>query len=158
MTYCNRGKARRLFEEQKMGGFTYGGNFEKHINELYSPKNIHKTAKKFAEYEKKHGPYKFGQQYTKYLVPKTEHWKDGSGSTKGHANWEKNSGGIPVKIKNKLTRIIRANLRSKKPKPMHLKVGENVDATHDLHVKSFKHKGKEHIGLHVLCPNSSLKK
>ena len=55
-----------------MGGFTYGGKFEKHINELYSPKNIHKTAKKFAEYEKKHGPYKFGQSYTKVLVPKTE--------------------------------------------------------------------------------------
>jgi hypothetical protein len=33
-----------------MAGFTYGGKFEKHINELYSPKNIHKTAKTLAEY------------------------------------------------------------------------------------------------------------
>jgi hypothetical protein len=41
---------------------------------------------------------------------------------------------------------------------MHLKVGENVDHTHDLHVKTFKHKGHKHIGLHMLCPNSSLKK
>jgi hypothetical protein len=45
----------------------YGGKFEAHINELYSPKNIRKTAKIFAEYENEHGPYKFGQQYTKVL-------------------------------------------------------------------------------------------
>lgn len=64
--------------------FTYGGKFEKHINDLYSPKNIQKTAKKFAEYEEKHGPYKFGQQYTKMLVPKKEHWQDDKGSTAGH--------------------------------------------------------------------------
>ena len=63
-----------------------------------------------------------------------------------------------MKIRNKLTRVIRANLRSKKPKPMVLKVGENVDATHDLHVKTFTHKGQDHIGLHMLCPNTSLKK
>jgi hypothetical protein len=29
-----------------MGGLTYSGKFEEHINELYSPKNINKTAKK----------------------------------------------------------------------------------------------------------------
>lgn len=138
--------------------FTYGGKFEKHINDLYSPKNIKKTAKTFAEYEKKHGPYKFGQSYTKVLVPKTEHWQDDSGSTKGHSRWEKHSGDIPPKIRNKLTKVIRDNMRSKKPKPMLLKVGENVDASHGLHVKTFKHKGHEHIGLHMLCPNTSLKK
>ena len=141
-----------------MGGFTYSGKFENHINELYSSKNIHKTAKKFAEYEKKHGPYKFGQKYTKTLVPKAEHWQDESGSTAGHANWEKHTGNVSPKVRNKLTKVIRANLRSKKPLPMVLKVGENVDATHDLHVKKFKHKGSSHIGLHMLCPNSSLKK
>lgn len=137
---------------------TYGGRFEAHINELYSPKNIRKTAKIFAEYENEHGPYKFGQQYTKVLVPKTEDWADNQGSTVGHAKWEKNSGEIPVAIRNKLTRVIRANLRSAKPKPMLLKVGENVDATHDLHVKTFKHKSHEYIGLHMLCPNTSLKR
>jgi hypothetical protein len=147
-----------LFEEQKMGGFTYSGKFENHINELYSPKNIHETAKKFAEYEKKHGPYKFGQQYTKFLVPKTEHWADEKGSTEGHSKWEKHSGDIPEHIRNKLTEVISANLRSAKPLPMVLKVGENVDHSHDLHVKKFTHGGHEHIGLHMLCPNSSLKK
>jgi len=128
-----------------MAGFVYGGKFEKHINELYSPINIHKTARKFAEYEKKHGPYKFGQQYTKMLVPKMENWADDKGSTVGHAKWEKHSGDIPAKIRNKLTRVIRANLRAKKPLPMVLKVGENVDASHDLHVKKFRHKGLDHI-------------
>ena len=141
-----------------MSGFTYGGKFEQHINELYSPKNIKKTAAKFKEYEKQHGPYKFGQQYTKTLVPKAENWADESGSTAGHGKWEKHSGAIPPKIRNQLTKVIGANLRSKKPVPMVLKVGENVDHSHDLHVKSFKHKGNKHIGLHMLCPNSSLKK
>jgi hypothetical protein len=41
---------------------------------------------------------------------------------------------------------------------MVLKVGENVDASHDLQVKKFKHGGKDHIGLHMLCPNTSLRK
>ncbi len=141
-----------------MGGLVYGGKFEQHINELYSPKNIKATAKKFKEYEKQYGPYKFGQQYTKMLVPKKENWADESGSTAGHAKWEKHSGGIPAPIRNRLTRVISKNLRSAKPKPMVLKVGENVDASHDLHVKTFKHKGHEHIGLHMLCPNTTLKK
>ena len=141
-----------------MGGLVYGGKFEKHINELYSPKNIHETAKKFAEYEKKHGPYKFGQQYTKTLVPNTKHWEDESASTDGHAKWEKHSGNIPEPIRDQLTEVISKNLRSAKPLPMVLKVGENVDGSHDLHVKNFVHKGQEHIGLHMLCPNTSLKK
>ena len=42
--------------------------------------------------------------------------------------------------------------------PLVLKVGENVDATHDLHVRTFAHQGQMHIGLHILCPNTSLKK
>ena len=35
-----------------MGALVYSGKFEQHINELYSPKNIKKTAEKFKEYEK----------------------------------------------------------------------------------------------------------
>jgi hypothetical protein len=136
---------------------TYGGKFEQHLNELYSPKNIKETAKKFKEYEKQHGPYKFGQQYTKVIVPKKK-WASESGSTAGHDKWEKHSGAIPAAIRNKLTRIVAKNLRSAKPKPMVVKVGENVDHSHDLHVRTFRHKGHEHIGLHMLCPNSSLRK
>ena len=56
-----------------MGGLVYNGKFEEHINELYSPQNVNKTAKKFKEYEKKNGPYAFGK-FTKFLVPKKENW------------------------------------------------------------------------------------
>ena len=140
-----------------MGGLVYSGKFEQKINELYSPKNIQGTAKKFAEYEKKNGPYKFGQGYTKHIVPKADDWADQSGSTAGHAKWEKHSGDIPEHIRNRLTEVISSNLKSAHPLPMVLKVGENVDGTHDLHVRTFSHKGHVHIGMHILCPNTSLK-
>ena len=140
-----------------MGGFTYGGKFEQHINELYSPKNIAETAKKFKEHEKQHGAYSFGDKFTKNLVPKQEHWADESGKSDGYKKWEKNSGDIPEPIKKKITDVISTNLRSAHPLPVVLKVGENVDASHDLHVRTFAHKGHMHIGLHMLCPNSSLK-
>lgn len=140
-----------------MGGFTYGGKFEQHINELYSAKNVAKTAKKFKAHEKKNGPYSFGDKFTKALVPKPENWADESGSTAGHAKWEKNSREIPEPIRKKITEVVSTNLRSAHPLPLVLKVGENVDATHDLHVRTFSHKGRMHIGLHILCPNSSLK-
>jgi hypothetical protein len=39
---------------------------------------------------------------------------------------------------------------------MVLKVGENVDARHYLHVKAFAHSGHIYIGLHMLCPNPEL--
>jgi hypothetical protein len=145
-----------LFKEQEMGGLTYSGKFEEHINELYSPQNISKTAKKFKEYEKKNGPYAFGK-FTKFLVPKKENWASESGSTTGHDKWEKHSGGIPKAIRDKITEVISTNLRSPNPMPLVLKVGENVDGTHDLKVRLFTHNGHMHIGLHMLCPNSSLK-
>ena len=66
-----------------MGGFVYGGKFEQKINDLYSHENIHETAKKFADYEKQNGPYKFGQGYTKHIVPKADDWADDSGLHQG---------------------------------------------------------------------------
>jgi len=140
-----------------MAGFVYGGKFEQKINELYSPEKIHETARKFAEYESQHGPYKFGQGYTKHIVPRADDWADHSGSTQGHANWEKHSGDIPEHIRDRLTHLISSNLKSPHPLPMVLKVGENVDGTHDLHVRTFVHNGHMHIGMHILCPNTSLK-
>jgi hypothetical protein len=141
---------------REMGGLVYSGKFEEHINELYSPQNISKTAKKFKEYEKKNGPYAFGK-FTKFLVPKKENWASESGATDGHDRWEKHSGAIPKAIRDKITEVIATNLRSPKPMPLVLKVGENVDGTHDLKVRVFAHNGHMHIGLHMLCPNSSLK-
>lgn len=140
-----------------MGALVYGGKFEQHINHLYSPENIHETAKKFKDHEQKNGKYSFGDKFTKDLVPDQKNWADEKGSTQGHSTWEKHSGGIPASIRDKITDVISTNLRSAHPMPVVLKVGENVDNTHDLHVKTFAHKGHMHIGLHILCPNGSLK-
>ena len=66
-------------------------------------------------------------------------------------------GEISEPVRKHLTDVIGSNLRSAHPLPMVLKVGENVDHTHDLHVKTFAHGGHVHIGLHMLWPNTTLK-
>jgi hypothetical protein len=124
----------------------YGGKFEKLMNELSSPENVAATAKKFAELEKQYGPYSFGK-FAKFTLSQPGEY----------ANWEKDVGEIPESVQNRLTEIISTNFRSASPMPMMLKVGDNVDATHDLHVKTFAHNGHIHIGLHMLCPNPELK-
>ena len=129
-----------------MGALVYDGRFAQTMNELCSPENIAGTAKKFAELEKQYGPYSFGK-FVKYTISKPEEY----------ASWEKDVGEIPAWIQNRLTEVISTNLRSASPMPVVLKVGDNVDATHDLHVKTFAHHGQLHIGLHMLCPNSDLK-
>jgi hypothetical protein len=128
-----------------MGGF-YRGKFERTMNELCSPKNIAATAKKFAEMEKQYGPYSFGK-FVKYTISNPDEY----------ANWEKDVGEIPQWIQDRLTEIISTNLRSASPMPVVLKVGDSVDASHDLHVKTFVHNGHLTIGLHMLCPNPDLK-
>ncbi|MDP3689631.1 hypothetical protein, partial [Bradyrhizobium sp.] len=72
-------------------------------------------------------------------------------------DWEKDSGKISEPVRRRLTEIVSANLKSASPMPMLLKVGDNVDATHDLIVKVFAHNGNIYIGLHMLCPNPELK-
>jgi hypothetical protein len=129
-----------------MGGFVYSGKFEQMMNELCSPKNIAATARKFAELEKQYGSYSFGK-FVKYTISKPEEF----------ANWEKDAGSISEPIRKRLTEIISTNLRSASPMPVVLKVGDNVDATHDLNVKTFAHNGHIYIGLHMLCPNPELK-
>jgi hypothetical protein len=129
-----------------MAGFVYGGKFEQIINELCSPKNIADTAGKFAELEKKYGAYTFGK-FIKYMLPRPEEF----------ANWEKDAGGISAPIRHRLTEVISTNLKSASPMPMLLKVGDNVDSTHDLEVKVFAHKHHIYIGLLMLCPNPELK-
>jgi len=139
-----------------MGGLVYSGKFEQQINHLHSAENVQATAKKFKELEKQHGTYSFGK-FAKHLVPNEKDWADEKGSTSGHGSWEKHAGAIPEGIRSKITDVISTNLRSAHPMPLVLKVGENVDNTHDLHVKTFAHKGRMYLGLHVLCPNTSLK-
>jgi hypothetical protein len=129
-----------------MGAFVYGGKFEQIMNEFCSPKNIAATAKRFAELEKQYGPYTFGK-FAKLLLKNPEEF----------ANWERDAGGIPASIRHRLTEVISTNLNSKTPLPMMLKVGDNVDASHDLIVEVFAHKGSIYIGLLMLCPNPELK-
>jgi hypothetical protein len=129
-----------------MSGLVYSGKFEKSMNELCSPKKIAATAKKFAKLEKQHGAYAFGK-FAQHFLPKPEEF----------SNWSKDAGAIPEQIRQRLTEIISANLKSKSPMPMMLKVGDNIDATHDLHVRTFAHKGHVYIGVHMLCPNTDLK-
>lgn len=139
-----------------MGGLVYGGKFEQQINHIHSPEKVQETAKKFKELEKQHGSYSFGK-FAKYLVPNEKDWADDKGSTRGHDTWEKHSGAIPEAIRHKITDVIATNLRSAHPLPLVLKVGENVDDSHDLRVKTFAYKGHMYLGLQVLCPNTSLK-
>jgi hypothetical protein len=128
-----------------MVGIVYGGKFEQTMNDISSPNNIAATAKRFVELEKQHGPYSFGK-FAKLMIPKPD----------DYANWEKDSGDVPEPIRQRLTEIISTNLRSATPLPVVLKVGENVDATHDLIIKTFAHNGSIYIGIHMLCPNTSL--
>lgn len=129
-----------------MGAFVYGGKFEQMMNDFCSPGNIAATARKFSELERQHGSYAFGK-FAKYFMPNPDEF----------ANWDRDSGGIADPVRQRLTDVISANLKSASPLPMVLKVSENVDATHDLHVKVFAHNGQIHIGLHMLCPNTSLR-
>jgi hypothetical protein len=129
-----------------MGAFVYGGRFERIMNELSSPENIAATARRFADLERQYGPYSFGK-FVRYTISQPEEF----------ANWESDVGEIPEWIQNRLTEIISTNLKSASPMPVVLKVGDNVDATHDLHVKTFVRGGRLYIGLHMLCPNPELR-
>jgi hypothetical protein len=129
-----------------MAGIVYGGRFEQMLNKFCSPDSIAATATKFTELEKQHGPYNFGK-FARLFMPNPDEY----------ANWEKDAGGIPEPIRNRLTEIISANLRSATPLPVVLKVGDNVDTTHELIVKAFAHNGHIYIGIHMLCPNPELR-
>jgi hypothetical protein len=65
---------------------------------------------------------------------------------------------LPEHIRAKITDIVSTNLRSSNPTPIVLKVGENVDDSYDVLVRTFEKDGITHTGLHVLVPNSSLAK
>jgi hypothetical protein len=124
----------------------YNARFERSMNDLSSPQNIVATSRKFAELERQHGPYSFGK-FAKFTISQPEEF----------AQWESDVGEIPQWIQDRLTEIISTNLKSASPMPVVLKVGDNVDASHDLHVKTFTYNGYIYIGLHMLCPNPELR-
>jgi hypothetical protein len=129
-----------------MSGLVYSGKFEKMMNEFCSPQNIAATAKRFSELEKQYGGYTFGK-FVKHFLPRPDEF----------ANWDHDSGAIAEPIRQRLADVISTNLKSASPLPMLLKVGDNVDDTHDLIVKVFAHNSVIYIGLHMLCPNPELK-
>ena len=88
-----------------MGGLTYSGKFEEHINELYSPKNISKTAKKFKQYEKENGPYAFGNLRNFGA----EEGKLGHelGATDGHDRWESTPAPFPRRSATRLPKSLQ---------------------------------------------------
>lgn len=129
-----------------MAGLVYGGRFEQMMNEFCSPRNIAATASKFKDLERQHGSYAFGK-FARHFLPNPEEF----------SNWDRDSGSIAEPIQQRLTEVISTNLKSESPLPMVLKVSENVDATHDLHVSVFAYNGQIHIGLLMLCPNTSLR-
>lgn len=134
----------------------YSDEFETNINKLYSPANIMAVARKFVEMERTDGAYSFGK-LAKMIMPRPADWADEYGSTKGYNSWEKHSGNIPKNLRQRLTDAIAANLRSDNPRPMRVKVGENIDETYDVQIKTFVHDGHEYLGILMLCPNSSLR-
>ena len=140
-----------------MAGFVYGGKFEETVNRAFSPENIQETAKMFLDFEKRGGTYSFGM-FVKSMIPRQADWVSDSGSSQGFSDWEKNAAGIPPAIRDRLTDIIRTNLESALPLPMLFKITDNVDATHDLYIRTFAHDGKIYIGVLLLCPNPKLYK
>jgi hypothetical protein len=139
-----------------MSGFVHGGKFEQSINQMCSPENIARTAKKFVELEKQYGAYTFGK-FAKFILPDASDWEDRGGSTEGYNLWEKDSGALPDTIRKRLAEVISANLKSASPLPVVLKVTDNVDTSNELTVKMFVHKNVMHMGLLLLCPNPELK-
>jgi hypothetical protein len=129
-----------------MAGLVYGGKFEQMMNEFLGPQNVAATARKFQELEQREGGYAFGK-FMKYFLPNPNEY----------SNWDKDSGEISDAVRQTLTDVVSANLKSASPLPMVLKVGENVDDTHEIHVKTFAYGGQLYVGLHMLCPSTSLK-
>jgi len=114
---------------------------------MCSPANIHATAQRFIALEQSK-PYSFGE-FAKSMLPNRNSW----GVQEAFDDWEKNVNDIPVGLRQKLTDTIRNNLNATPPLPMLLKVGDNVDQTHDLIVKYLSINYVNYIGILMLCPN-----
>ena len=125
----------------------YANSFESAINIMCSPANIHATAQRFIALEQSK-PYSFGE-FAKSMLPNRNSW----GVQEAFDDWEKNVNDIPVGLRQKLTDTIRNNLNATPPLPMLLKVGDNVDQTHDLIVKYLSINYVNYIGILMLCPN-----
>jgi hypothetical protein len=130
---------------------TYGGGkFEQTCNELLGPRRIADTARSFKAMAT--DKYQFGELLKKFIPNKTD-WAGADGKAGGFDIWEASVAEISDDVRDKLTKVFFDNLSSDKPMPMMLKVGSNVDDSHDLIVKKFSHGGYDYIGILMLCPN-----
>lgn len=138
-----------------MNGITYGGGrYEESFNEILGAPRIKQTAQHFRKLvAERGGKYEFGS-VAKMFVPNRKNWENGQGSDIGFDLWEVSVAGIPQAERDKLTTMILENLTLENPTPMVLKVGQNVDNSHEVRIKRFNVKGQDYIGIHMLCPNS----
>lgn len=133
-------------------GIVYaGGKFETTCNDLLGPARIQSTAKQFKAMAT--NKYQFGQ-LLKQFIPNKNNWDNTDGRGNGYDIWDQSVAEIPDNVRDQLTKVFFDNLSSDKPVPMMLKVGQNVDDSHELIVKPFTHNGVYYIGLLMLCPNS----
>jgi len=135
-----------------LNGIVYGGGkFEATCNALLGPDQIDQTATRFKALAK--GKYEFGQ-LLKQFIPRRSDWANSSGRDEGYDGWEASVADISEDVRDELTELFYDNLSSDDPVPMMLKVGQNVDDSHELHVKEFTHNGVDYIGILLLCPNA----
>ena len=133
-------------------GIVYaGGKFEATCNDLLSPARIKSTAAQFKAMAK--DKYQFGQLLQKF-IPNQADWANGDGRNNGYSTWDRSVAEIPDDVRGELTKLFFDNLSSDDPLPMLLKVGQNVDDSHELIVKEFSHGGYDYIGILMLCPNA----
>jgi hypothetical protein len=132
-------------------GIVYaGGKFEMTCNDLLSPARIKDTANQFKAMAK--DKYQFGQLLKKF-IPQQADWANGDGRNNGYDTWDRSVAEIPADVRDELTSVFYDNLSSDNPLPMMLKVGQNVDDSHELIVKEFAYGGYDYIGILMLCPN-----
>jgi hypothetical protein len=135
-----------------LNGIVYaGGKFEMTCNDLLSPARIKDTANQFKAKAK--GKYQFGQLLKQFIPQKTD-WSNADGRGNGFDIWDQSVADIPDDVRDELTSVFFDNLSSDAPLPMMLKVGQNVDDSHELIVKQFSHGGYDYIGILMLCPNA----
>ncbi len=129
----------------------FQNGFAEAINELCNPSNIKRTAQQFQQLETRYGPYEFGK-FAKQMLPDPKQW----GSRASFELWEQTVEEIPAPFRERITQILGANFRSHTRLPLVLRVGTNVDTSHEMIVKTFASNDTLFIGVLMLCPDESL--
>jgi hypothetical protein len=136
---------------REFGGI-YAGAFETALNLRFGKVGVANTAAALRNFESQHGPYKFGN-WARHLMPNQKDWST-DGTSDGYENWLRNAMTVPENLAQQITDAIRTCLlESDPPKPMFFKIGDNLDDTHDLLIKTMVYDGTEYTAIRLLCPN-----